>query len=284
MGTSVQNEGSNSGNDMTVRSSQKPSREIALLLLALVLVSGVSYPIYRWTQSSAESIDPEGKWTPQRLGRLLFGPEQIACYCFFTWASLILGRRAMEVARQRTAFQLDLLPTDEGARILPEDARPLIRKLEMQTAQRGPLILATMVRMALGKYAISKSAPDVGEVVRTQAEIEQYRLVSSMYLVQYLMWAIPAIGFIGTVRGLAGAFSMASSTVEELTVFMNEASRHLNFAFDCTLVALVLSVVGMYFLHVVQRSEENLINDCQQYCQEHLLLRLYDPQPEQAVA
>jgi biopolymer transport protein ExbB/TolQ len=97
------------------------------------------------------------------------------------------------------------------------------------------------------------------------------------------MWAIPAIGFIGTVRGLAGAFSMASSTVDELTVFMNEASRHLNFAFDCTLVALVLSVVGMYFLHIVQRSEENLINDCQQYCQEHLLLRLYDPQPESAI-
>jgi hypothetical protein len=35
-------------------------------------------------------------------------------------------------------------------------------------------------------------------------------------------------------------------------------------------------------LHIVQRSEENLINDCQQYCQEHLLLRLYDPQPEHA--
>ena len=63
---------------------------------------------------------------------------------------------------------------------------------------------------------------------------------------------------------------------------MNEASRHLNFAFDCTLVALVLSVFAMYFLHHVQRSEENLIIDCQQYCQEHLLLRLYDPQPEHA--
>jgi hypothetical protein len=27
-----------------------------------------------------------------------------------------------------------------------------------------------------------------------------------------------------------------------------------------------------------------LIIDCQQYCQEHLLLRLYDPQPEVAEA
>jgi biopolymer transport protein ExbB/TolQ len=105
-----------------------------------------------------------------------------------------------------------------------------------------------------------------------------------MNIVQYLLWAIPAIGFIGTVRGLAGSFTMASSKEEQVEVFMQEASRHLNVAFDCTLVALVLSVIAMYFLHHVQRREENLIIDCQQYCQEHLLLRLYDPQPEPTAA
>jgi hypothetical protein len=269
---------------MSIRASQKPTREIVLLILSLLVVGGICVPLYQWTQHTTEQLDPNGKWTPQRLGRLLLGPEQIACYVFFSWACLILARREMEVRRQRTAFGLDLLPTDEGARILPEDARPLLRKVDMNTQHRGPLILATMVRMALGKYAISRSAPDVGEVVRTQAEVEQYRLVSGMNIVQYLLWAIPAIGFIGTVRGLAGAFSLTSSNIEELTGFMNEASRHLNFAFDCTLVALVLSVFAMYVLHHVQRSEENLIIDCQQYCQEHLLLRLYDPQPEPAAA
>ncbi len=157
-----------------------------------------------------------------------------------------------------------------------------MRKVDMNTSNRGPLILSTMVRMALGKFAMSRSAPDVGEVVRTQAEVEQYRLVSGMTIVQYLLWAIPAIGFIGTVRGLAGSFTMASSDTQNLTEFMDAATRHLNFAFDCTLVALVLSVIAMYFLHYVQRNEENLIIDCQQYCQEHLLLRLYDPQPEPA--
>jgi hypothetical protein len=269
---------------MSIRSSQKSTREVLLLAVALLVVGGVCYPLYEWTRHTTDQIDPSGKWTPTRIGRLLLGPEQIACYVFFAWACLILARREFEMRRQRAAFGLDLLPTEEGARILPEDARPLLRKVDMNTSRSGPLILGTMVRMALGKYAISRSAPDVGEVVRTQAEVEQYRLVSGMNIVQYLLWAIPAIGFIGTVRGLAGAFSLTSSSIEELTGFMNEASRHLNFAFDCTLVALVLSVFAMYFLHHVQRSEENLIIDCQQYCQEHLLLRLYDPQPEHAPA
>jgi hypothetical protein len=35
--------------------------------------------------------------------------------------------------------------------------------------------------------------------------------------------------------------------------------------------------VVMYFVHGVQSAEETLVTDAQQYCQEHLLLRLYDP-------
>ena len=31
-------------------------------------------------------------------------------------------------------------------------------------------------------------------------------------------------------------------------------------------------------LHAVQRAEESLVLDCQQFCQEHLLLRLYPPE------
>ena len=38
----------------------------------------------------------------------------------------------------------------------------------------------------------------------------------------------------------------------------------------------------MGLLHAVQKAEELLIIDAQAYCQEHLLLRLYDPEPEPA--
>jgi hypothetical protein len=43
-------------------------------------------------------------------------------------------------------------------------------------------------------------------------------------------------------------------------------------------VALLLSLILMYLVHVVQRAEEMLVVDAQEYCQEHLLLRLYDPE------
>jgi biopolymer transport protein ExbB/TolQ len=147
----------------------------------------------------------------------------------------------------------------------------------------GPYILANMIRIALGKYAVSHSSQDVSDAVRTQAEVDLGRLVTSMATVHYLAWAIPALGFLGTVRGLSGGLSMAGRVDNTgLQEFIDQATRHLTVAFDCTLVALVLSLVVMFLLHSVQRDEEALVIDCQQYCLEHLALRLYDPEPVHA--
>jgi biopolymer transport protein ExbB/TolQ len=268
---------------MGLTPSQKPTREWLLLVLAFGLIATLCVPLWQWSgQSEAQAGFFEKFRSPERLGRLLLGPEQILCYICAVWAGLIVASRYAEVRRQRRAFHQELLPTDEGARVLPEDARPLLRKIDQITARRGPSILATMARMALGKFAVSHSATDASEVVRTQADVEQGRLVTSIATVQYLAWAIPAIGFLGTVRGLAGGMSMATGGEESTQQFLDQATRHLTIAFDCTFVALALSLVVMFFLHAIQRAEESLVLDCQQYCQEHLVLRLYDPAPETA--
>jgi biopolymer transport protein ExbB/TolQ len=261
---------------MSIPASHRPVREWLLLILALLIVGGAVTPVWQLLAGPDSRADIAAKWTPDRLTRLFIGPEQVLCYVCAVWAALILQSRYREVLRQRRAFYLELLPTEEGARILPEDARPLSRKVEQVTAGR-PFVLANMIRLGLGKFAISKSAPDVAEVVRNQADVEMARFSASMSTVNYLAWAIPAIGFVGTVRGLGGAFGADAPTIE---AFTQQAKDQLKIAFDCTLVALVLSLVVMYFLHTVQRAEETLVTDSQQYCQEHLLLRLYDPAKE----
>jgi hypothetical protein len=264
---------------MALTSTQRPTREWPLLLLALALVCAICIPLWQWSAGHDTGASQWANWTSERVSRLLLGPEQIACYCAFTWAGFILLGRYLEVRRQRRAFGLGLLPTEDGMRILPEDARPLLRKLDQITTGRGPFILANMIRLALSKYAASRSSQDVSETVRTQAEVDQGRLATSMATVHYLAWAIPALGFLGTVRGLAGSLTMAGKVDEELSEFINQATRHLNVAFDCTLVALALSLALMFLVHSVQRDEEALVIDCQQYCLEHLVNRLYDPEP-----
>lgn len=280
---------------MSVPSSARPPREWVLLLIALVVVGLAVGPLWLLTHSAEEQQQALAKWDARRVAHLLLGVPQIACYLCAAWAGLILVRRYAEVRRQRAAFGYELLPTDEGARILPEDARPLSRKVDQSIARRGPSILANMIRLGLNKYAISKSGPDVAEVVRTQAEVEQARHVATMNTVNYLAWAIPAIGFLGTVLGLAqsliaptkppaaadgrSAEEMLSEYTRQTDAYLSQVTTHLGSAFDCTFVALALSLVLMYLLHTVQKAEETLVIDCQNYCQEHLLLRLYDPHP-----
>lgn len=257
---------------MSIPASHKPAREWLWLLVALGVVAGLAAP-FRDSLTGPKAREEWAKWDEERVKRLFVGPEQVLCYVCAVWAALILQSRYREVIRQRRAFGLELLPTEEGARILPEDARPLARKAE-QVTQGRPFILANMIRLGLGKFAVSKSATDVGEVVRNQADVELSRMVTGMSTVNYLAWAIPAIGFVGTVRGLGGAFGANSPDIQ---VFTDQAKDQLKIAFDCTLVALLLSLVVMYFIHALQRAEETLVTDAQQYCQEHLLLRLYDP-------
>jgi hypothetical protein len=272
---------------MSVTRTARPPREWLLLLVAVVVVGVIVVPLWQFAQPT-DAL----KWKADRIGKLFLGVPQVVCYLCCVWAALILVRRYFEVQRQRAAFHSDLLPTDEGARILPEDARPLVRKVDQEIVRRGPSILANMIRLGLSKYAISRNGPDVAEVVRTQADIEQARQVASMNTVNYLAWAIPAVGFIGTVVGLAEALiaptkpdvrpdrtpdEVLTDYTQQTDAYLSQVTGHLGSAFDCTFVALLLSLVLMYLLHTIQREEETLVIDCQNYCQEHLLLRLYDP-------
>ncbi len=257
---------------MALTPSQRPTREWPLLVLTLGIVGLVCFPL--WQNFTGDATTSPASWTAERWAQLLLGPEQIACYCCFTWAVFIFASRYLENLRQRRAFRLGLLPVDEGARILQEDARPLQRKVDQVSAERGPFILANMIRTALAKFALSRSSHDVRDAVRTQAEVDQGRLVSTMATMNYLAWAIPAIGFLGTVRGLAGSMTLAGQGGEQLRI----ATRHLTVAFDCTLVALGLSLVVMFLIHLIQREEETLVIDCQQYCLEHLVNRIYEPE------
>jgi biopolymer transport protein ExbB/TolQ len=262
---------------MALTPSRRPTREWPLLILTVALVAGIFLPLTQALSHERSPLSAWAGWDSDRWARLFLGPAQFLCYCCFTWAAFILASRYLEVRRQRQALALSLLPTEEGTRILHQDARPLLRQLDQAIAARGPLILAGMIRLALGKYATGRSGDAVSQAVRSQAELEQGRLVSSMATVHYLAWAIPAVGFLGTVVGLAGSLSMTNHLNED--AFLGQATRHLTFAFDCTLVALGLSLVLMFLLHSVQRDEEALVLDCQQYCLEHLVNRIYEPEP-----
>ena len=90
-------------------------------------------------------------------------------------------------------------------------------------------------------------------------------------MVRYIAWAIPSIGFIGTVRGIGDALAQAYKAVEG---DISGVTVSLGVAFNSTFVALVLSIIIMFCLHQLQQSQEKLVLDCQRYADKRLLRHL----------
>ena len=100
---------------------------------------------------------------------------------------------------------------------------------------------------------------------------EADRLDSDLSMLRYIAWAIPAIGFIGTVRGIGDALAEAHKAV---TGDIAGVTAGLGVAFNSTFVALMLSLVLMFLLHNLQLAQERLVLDSGNYLDERLLRHL----------
>ena len=95
-----------------------------------------------------------------------------------------------------------------------------------------------------------------------------------------LVWAIPLLGFIGTVIGISGAvsgfsgFLENSGDVEQIKEGIGQVTSNLGLAFDTTLLALFLSVLVMIPLVLVERYESRLLLGIDVFINDKLIPRL----------
>src|SRR3546814_16418854 len=91
---------------------------------------------------------------------------------------------------------------------------------------------------------------------RTDTLFPYTTLFRSLAMVRYIAWAIPSIGFIGTVRGIGQALGLAYKAVEGDITGVTSA---LGLAFNSTLIAMVLSIVLMFVLYQFQLTKDRLV-------------------------
>ena len=102
--------------------------------------------------------------------------------------------------------------------------------------------------------------------------MENERLDSELAMVRFVAWAIPALGFVGTVRGIGESLQQAHRAIEG---DVSGVTAGLGVSFNATLIALTLSIVVMFFLHQLQLLQERLVLDTENYVDERLLRHLH---------
>ncbi len=195
--------------------------------------------------------------------------EQEACFILMLWALAIMAFKARLVLRERALLDEELIPVAEGMRILPDDTREFSRQLQGMTEDMRKLLLPRALLAALQRFSSTRNVQDVSSTTHTVCESEAERLESELSMIRYISWAIPSIGFIGTVRGIGEALAQADRAVEGDITGVTES---LGVAFNSTFIALLISIFLMFLVHQLQLFQERLVFDSEAYC-DHRLIR-----------
>jgi len=96
-------------------------------------------------------------------------------------------------------------------------------------------------------------------------------LEGSYSLTRFITWAIPILGFLGTVLGITGA--IAGVTPEVLEKSLSTVTDGLALAFDTTALGLALTMITMFCSFVVERIEQNLLETVDRIAERELAHR-----------
>jgi biopolymer transport protein ExbB/TolQ len=251
--------------------------QAASLLAAAILVHSF-YLVVVWPRSDAQlaaqqarmQVDPA--YVQERsIWVILRDYEQEAEIVLMLWALAIIVEKALRVRREQRLFARDLVPLAEGMRILPGDVRDHTRELQALPAEARTGLLPRALLAALHRFGATGSVADASSSAHDVCDGEADRLDSELSLLRYIAWAIPAIGFIGTVRGIGDALAQAHRAMQG---DLSGVTQGLGTAFNSTLVALLLSLVLMFLLHHLQTEQERLVRDAESYLDERLLRSL----------
>ena len=251
--------------------------QIAALVVALILVHLVYITVVRPNAEAIlevraeQSAAGEAAAEEQSIYVMLKDFEQEACFVLMLWAMAIMGYKGRSALRERRLLDEDLIRLHEGMSILPEDTREYTRPIQALPATVQRCLLPRALLSALQRFASTRNVQDVSVAVKAICDTESDRLDSELAMVRYIAWAIPSIGFIGTVRGISQALGQAYKAVEG---DIAGVTASLGVAFNSTFIALVISIIIMFLMHQLQLLQERLVLDAQTYCDQRLLAHL----------
>ena len=210
--------------------------------------------------------------TEQSIPVMIRDYEQEACFILMFWALAIMLYKSVVIVRHRQLLNTDLIPLAEGVRVLPEDTLALSRRIQALPLQQRNSLLPRALLAALQRFSSTRNVQDVANAMHAYCSNEGERLDAELAMIRYIAWAIPSVGFIGTVRGIGQALGHAHKALEGDIM---EVTRSLGVAFNSTLIALLISIVLMFLLHQLQLLQERYILDTEAYCEDKLTRRLH---------
>ena len=250
---------------------------VAALLIAAVFVHSVYIlhirPVAEMTlKIDRERMAEDPEYVADRsIYVVIKDYEQQATITLMLWALAIMAFKAIQQRREAEALESELLRLPDGVKILPEDTREYMRQVESLPIDTRGLLVPRALLGALARFGATRNVQDASTVAHGICQSEAERLDSDLALLRYIAWAIPAIGFIGTVRGIGDALSQAHKAV---TGDISGVTEGLGVAFNSTLIALLLSILLMFLMQQLQQAQERRVLDTETWLDQKVIRNL----------
>ena len=252
--------------------------QIVSLILAIIVVHavylvGIRPQANSFLEEQAATVlaGEAGDSLERPLRVLIKDYEQESCFILLFWAIAIMAYKFRAVGSERAMLSKGLLSSTQGMRILPDDTRDTSRQIESLSNAEKETLLSRTLLAGLSRFRATKDVQNASTTIGDLCDGESERLDSELSMIRYIAWAIPSIGFIGTVRGIGEALGKAHKAVEgDIT----QVTQSLGVAFNSTLIALFISIVLMFIIHQLQLMQERYVMEVERYCDDALISNL----------
>lgn len=199
---------------------------------------------------------------------------------FFFWASAILALKMIKLHHQRQAMLLDVVPFELGSEINAQNVGSFIDHIYSLPEKLRDSLMVNRIRKGLELFEMKQNTGDVVHLMGAQSDIDSARIGTSYTMVKAFLWAIPIVGFVGTVLGLSHALLSLNfenlDDVQQVIGTLKGVINGLGGAFDATLVGLVFATLVNFPMNAAFKAEDDNLNFIDTFCNEVLIPRLND--------
>ena len=244
---------------------------IGLMLCALVVHAFYVLYIDPLAGDAIRTATATGAVPERTLAVILKDVEQEICIVLGLWSAWLLAFRYRLFENEGYLLEVDFLDLAKVTEFSEPVLTRLQRKLADASAGVPGSLLLNSTGLALDRIRLNRAFHEANEVAAEACDLHLEMLHSKLAINRYVLWAIPSIGFLGTVRGIGEALTKAG---EAMSGDISGVAASLGIAFNSTFVALFVSLVLMLFSSMLQGREERLVANCKHFVSSQLIARL----------
>jgi biopolymer transport protein ExbB/TolQ len=213
-----------------------------------------------------------GPWQSEVIQRYVQHlAEQAVVVLFFCCLAALLAK-TLAAFRERYALGQKLVPSYDGKPIPTSDVTKLQQALNLLSNSVRNTAVGRRVANILNFVASRNSAADLDDQMRVLSDNDAIVLDGSYAYMRFMIWAMPILGFLGTVLGITAA--IAGIDPEQLEKGgAGAVTDGLTQAFDATALALGLTLVAMFLNSMVEKLEQGVLEHVDAYVDAELAHR-----------